>query len=567
MSRDREQAVGSANATDAAQTPAERSVSNPQKRERPWSTRTPDGKFDYLVIGSGMGGMCCAALLAKLGKRVLVLEQHYEPGGFTHTFKRKGFRWDVGVHAVGEVTERSMTGRLLAHLSDGRLRWTSLGPVYDEFYWPDGFRIDFPDTPEQFQANLRAAFPDQGAAIEKWFQLAREAAGSMRGYYSSRALPLGLGRPAEKLFARTANRMFERRTAEVLAELTEDPKLRAVLVSQWGYYGSPPSRSAFAMQALVTRHFQWGGYYPIGGSQAIAQALLHTVAANGGWTKIRADVEEILLERGAAVGVRLRGRDGQAGEVILADRIISAAGVWATIERMLPAEIAEQAWARSIAELAPAPPHVCLYLGFEGDIRQAGAGAANKWFYDTWDTEVDAWDVHPGRPIPRAPVLYCSFPSLKDPEHDPGPRTRHTGEVVTFVPWKAFERWRGTRWQRRDSYYESFKQAMHEAILAQYLEHMPGLADMIVHAELSTPLSTDHFVRPQAGSIYGLEPTPERFRNPWLRPRSPISNLFFAGAEVSTVGVIGAMMGGVLAALSAEPIAAMRLLSRIEGSR
>ncbi|HLT38402.1 MAG TPA: NAD(P)-binding protein, partial [Enhygromyxa sp.] len=122
---------------------------------RPWSTRTPDGRLDYLVIGSGMGGMCCAALLAKLGKRVLVLEQHYEPGGFTHTFKRRGFRWDVGVHAIGEVTERTMPGRLLAHLTDGRLRWTSLGPVYDEFYWPacsrwpDGFRIDFPDTPEQ----------------------------------------------------------------------------------------------------------------------------------------------------------------------------------------------------------------------------------------------------------------------------------------------------------------------------------------------------------------------------------------------------------------------------------
>jgi all-trans-retinol 13,14-reductase len=278
---------------------------------RPWSTRTPDGRLDYLVIGSGMGGMCCAALLAKLGKRVLVLEQHYEPGGFTHTFKRRGFRWDVGVHAVGEVTDRAMPGRLLAHLTDGRLRWTSLGSVYDEFYYPDNFRIDFPDNPEQFKANLIAAFPDEVAAIEKWFALARETAGGMRGYYLSRALPPGIGRHAEKLLARSAAQLFERKTAEVLAELTDNPKLRAVLVSQWAYYGSPPSRSSFAMQALVTRHFNWGGYYPVGGSQAIAEGLLQTVAANGGWTKIRADVEEILIEDGVAVGVRLRGRDGE----------------------------------------------------------------------------------------------------------------------------------------------------------------------------------------------------------------------------------------------------------------
>ncbi len=533
-------------------------------RERPWSTRTPDGRLDYIVIGSGMGGMCCAALLAKLGKRVLVLEQHYEPGGYTHTFKRKGFRWDVGVHAVGEVTEHAMPGRLLAYLTDGRLRWASLGPVYDEFYFPDDFHIDFPDTPDKFRDNLIAAFPSEVEAIDRWLKLARETAGGMRSYYLSRTLPTKLGRAAEKLLARSAARLFERRTAEVVAELTDDPRLRAVLVSQWGYYGSPPSRSSFAMQALVTRHFAWGGYYPVGGSQAIAESLLQTVAANGGWTKIRADVEEILVEDDAAVGVRLAGRDGADGEVIRADRIVSAAGVWATVERMLPAEYTDQDWVRSVAKLEPAPPHVCLYLGFEGDIRQAGACAANKWFYETWDTEVDAWNVRPGKPIPRAPVLYCSFPSLKDPEHDPGPKQRHTGEVVTFVPWKVFERWRDTRWQRRDEGYGEFKQAMHEALLAQYLEYMPGLADKIVHAELSTPLSTEHFVRPHAGSIYGLEPTPERFANPWLRPRSPIPNLFFAGAEVSTVGVIGAMMGGVLAAVSAEPVSAVKLLTRLE---
>lgn len=535
-------------------------------RDKPWSTRTPEGHFDYIVIGSGIGGMCCAALLAKLGKRVLVLEQHYEPGGFTHTFKRKGWRWDVGVHAVGEVTKRSMPGRLLAHLTDDRLRWASLGEVYDEFYWPDEFRIDFPDTPQKFRANLLAAFPDEGEAIDKWFALAREVAGSMRAYYLTRTLPPGLGRQAEAVFARTAKQWFERRTADVVAELTDNKRLRAILVSQWGYYGSTPRRSSFAMQALVTRHFQWGAYYPVGGSDQIARTLLQTVAAAGGGTKIRADVEQILIEDGVACGVRLRGKDGAAGEVIRADRIVSAAGVWSTVEQLLPAEYAQRSWGRAVARLDPAPPHVCLYLGFEGDITKAGAGPANKWFYETWDSEVSGWDVAPGQPVPRVPVLYCSFPSLKDPEHEPGPKQRHTGEVVTFVPWSSFERWKGSRWQRRGDDYKAFKQELHDVILAQYLEHMPELAPMIAHAELSTPLSTDHFVRPYAGSIYGLEPTPERFRNPWLRARSPIKGLFFAGSEVSTVGVVGGMMGGVLAALSAEPIAGGRLMIKVERS-
>ena len=89
---------------------------------------------------------------------------------------------------------------------------------------------------------------------------------------------------------------------------------------------------------------------------------------------------------------------------------------------------------------------------------------------------------------------------------------------------------------------------------------MRALGPLIDLVDLSSPLTTDHFVRPSRGSIYGIEPTPERFANPHLRPRSPIPNLFLAGSDVATVGVIGAMMGGVLAAASAEPRRALNLL-------
>ncbi|MCB9508139.1 MAG: NAD(P)/FAD-dependent oxidoreductase [Myxococcales bacterium] len=522
---------------------------------RHWSKEIPDARWDAIVIGSGMGGMTTAALLAKVGRRVLVLEQHYEPGGFTHTFQRKGWRWDVGVHAVGEVSLRSRIGRVLHLLTDGQLEWASLGPVYDSFEFPEGLAIEFPDSPEKFRANLVAAFPDDAAAIDAYLAEVRRVARAMPGHYGALTASGWLGSLAQRLIGKEARVELERRTAEVLAALTPNPKLRAVLAAQWGYYGSVPSRSSFAIQALVAKHFWHGAYYPVGGAQRIAEALLGVVERAGGAVAVRADVERVVVEHGRAVGVRTRD-----GRELRAPIVVSAVGVQSTVNRLLPEPLRSAPWAREVAAMPPAPAHVCLYLGFSGDIREAGASAANRWFYETWDHEAELWHVAPGADVPRAPCLYCSFPSLKDPTHDPGPDQLHTGEVVTFVPWDAFAGWEGTRWYKRGEDYEAFKAAMTERLLEQLYERMPKLRGLVKHAELSTPLSTDHFARPSRGSIYGLEPTVDRFKSRWLRPKSPIPGLYFSGSEVASVGVMGAMLGGLLCGAAIEPLRAVALL-------
>ncbi|MCP5114913.1 MAG: NAD(P)-binding protein, partial [bacterium] len=159
------------------------------KTARPWSHNIPDGPWDSIVIGSGMGGMAAAAMLARIGRRVLVLEQHAIPGGFTQTFKRPGYRWDVGVHIVGEMTERSFPGRLLQDLTHSRLQWESVGPVYDEFNFPDGFTIQFPDSPEAFRTTLAESFPDQRQAIDDYLTLVKNAARAAGKHLQMRAIP------------------------------------------------------------------------------------------------------------------------------------------------------------------------------------------------------------------------------------------------------------------------------------------------------------------------------------------------------------------------------------------
>lgn len=518
---------------------------------RCFSTHARPGPWDYVVIGSGIGGMSTAALLSRLGKRVLVLEQHYVPGGFTHTFKRKRWTWDVGLHAVGEVDRRAMLGRVLADLTGGRLEWASLGAVYDEFHYPD-LRIDFPDARARFAANLREAFPGEGRAIEVYFARVREAVAAMRPYYLSRLLPPGWAPLFDPLLTAAARGFIEQSTAEAMHAITDDERLIAVLTGQWGYYGLPVERSSFAMHALVAHHYFHGAYYPVGGSASVAAGLLGAVAEAGGFTRVNAPVKEIVIDSGRAVGVRL-----DDGEVIRSGAVVSAAGALSTVRRLLPEPVRSAAWARSIASQATSACHVCLYLGFKGDIRRAGAGSANKWFYETWRRDDTAWDVTRDE---DAKVLYVSFPSLKDPAHDPGPDLLHTGEVVTFVGYDAFAKWRDGRWRRRGDAYEALKARLSARMLAQLLRHMPGLEPMIAWAELSTPLSTEHFARATDGAIYGIEATPVRFENRWLRPRTPVRGLFLSGCDVSSAGVMGAMAGGLLAGLAAEPVSGLRYL-------
>ena len=141
------------------------------KKWRSYQSDIVDDTYDAIVIGSGIGGLCTAALLGLRGKRVLVLEKHFKIGGWTHTFKRKNYEWDVGIHYIGEVhNKKSHTRKLFDKITGGNLKWAKMDENYDRIIYPDK-SYDFIAPKENFIKKLSEYFPDEKLAITNYVDL------------------------------------------------------------------------------------------------------------------------------------------------------------------------------------------------------------------------------------------------------------------------------------------------------------------------------------------------------------------------------------------------------------
>ncbi len=502
------------------------------------------GEFDAIVIGSGIGGLTTALLLSRhAGQRVLVLERHDVPGGFTHTFRRKGWEWDVGVHYIGDVhREGSFLRRLFDHLSGGQLEWASVGEVCDTVV-VEGERFELASGRQRWLEGLADARPGAEGALRRYLDLIDEAVAASRRFFAEKAMPSLVSAIAGGRMRRPFLRHSDRTVAEVLAGLTDEPVLRAVLAAQFGDYGLPPARASFAIHAMVVDHYLEGAGYPVGGSARIAESIVPRIEDAGGAVVTGAEVESILVEGRRAAGVRMAD-----GRELRAPLIISDAGVPNTALRLLPPGApGRDELAGVVGRVGISAGHVCLYVGLDHTDEALGLGRSNLWVFPgpDHDANMARYEADPQAPLPLA---FISFPSAKDPDFQRRHPGRATIEVVGFAPFSWFERWKDTPWRRRGEEYAAFKASLSERLLELLYANVPQVRGRVAHAELSTPLSTRHFANYPRGEIYGLDHTPRRFRESRLRPRTALKGLYLTGQDVCTCGVSGALIGGVLCA-------------------
>ena len=503
------------------------------------------GAADVIVIGSGIGGLGTAALLARAGMRVVVLERHTVAGGLTHTFKRGALEWDVGLHYVGKVHDpASRLRRVFDFVTDGALEWADVGAIYDRAVFPDR-SYDFVAGRAALEESLAGAFPGERGAVRAYLDCVARVERRAQLYFLERALPRALGTIASPLLCCGFRKHSDVTTASALARATRDDRLRGVLAAQWGNLGAPPAWSSFAMQALVTEFYLGGAAYPVGGAGRIAADVTRAIERDGGEVRTRAEVERIVVDGKRAIGVVLT-----SGEALFAKTIVSDVGAAATLGRLLPPEARPAALLAELARVGRSPGHVCLYVGLRGEPEELGLERANHWVHASYDHDraYQAWTRSP-RPRGAAPSLvYVSCASAKDPSWTARHPGRATLTAIAPAPYEWFARWRDTRWRKRGAEYDELKAELAGLLLAHVHAIYPRTRGRVEHAELSTPLSMEHFAAHERGAMYGLDHGPERFRVRGLRAMTPVRGLYLTGQDVVTVGVGASLLSAVLTA-------------------
>ncbi len=522
---------------------------SPRKKLR-CSKKTVEGPWDVIVIGSGMSGMCVAAELSRKGSRVLVLEKHYQPGGFTHVFRRNVFEWDVGIHYVGNAEPGTEKGAdwfmQLSALTGGNISFRKIREPVDRIIFPD-LQVEMPSTFEAYLDELSKYFPGEKDNINRYFKDIKETRAGLRNYFATGLLPKPIKKILRGTFFKKTDKAALSTTEEVMSRYISDERLKDVLDAQWGNIGMPRKKCSFLIHAAMLGCFlENGAYYPEGGSSIFARELGDTIYKNGSVIRVSAAVEKIIVKNGKAVGVKLEN-----GEEITAGKVVSSAGVRNTYNKFL-ADCEEVSSERTEINSVPLNyQYMNLFMGFDTSPDKFGLNDENYWIYKKWGTEPENgfWDVRGAEKGDQPHVMFLNSSSMRDPLHGKFGNSGHVGQVVFIGKQGMFEKWKDKKWQKRGSGYEELKEKAGEMVINSLDRYLPGLKSHVSEYNVSTPLSYETFSFHPQGVPYGLASIPDRYRLNVLKPQTPVKNLYLTGQDMILPG-IPAAVGSAMMTLS-----------------
>ncbi len=489
--------------------------------------------FDAIIIGSGLGGLSCAAAFARQGFRPLVLEKHDRPGGYATTFRRPGgFVFDVSLHSTS-VEERNGVADLIPGFPEiTEVEFVAHPNFYRAIYPDYDFRVPQRNLPGYIDI-LTGYFPDEKAGIEGIFADMKGIAGDIEKLSNAKG-QVDMSRfPVEfphlvKCVGKTWGNLVDTRI--------KNPKLKAIISALWGYFGLPPSKLACFYYALpVIDYLENGAYYPKGKSQAMSDAFVRFIEKSGGKVMLRTRVDHILVKDHAAYGVKTAD-----GREFTAKVVVSNANAYDTFHTMMEEDEYLKDYLAKIDKFTVTLSSFQVWLGLKEDLVGKVGIPDTEIFYETgYDMEAAFEDAVNAR-VENGGYGLALYDNIYEGYSPKGKNTVNIISLQGYDYWKKYEA----------DYFKGDKDAYHAEkvrmadILIDQVEKtlLPGLRDAIEVREIATPLTNVRYTGNYRGAIYGWDQTVDNSSPNRLPHSTPIKNLYLSGAWTSPGGGYGGVL-------------------------
>jgi len=493
-------------------------------------------RFDDLVLGAGMGGLAAAALLARSGRRVGVLEAHDVPGGYAHSFGVRGYRFCAQVHYIFGCGEGEGVHALLTELGIAeQVPFLRLDPEGFDHVVVAGERFRVPNGLEKHRDRLVRRFPESRRALFDYFDCVRRIADELA---ELEALP---ERPSFGFVVRNAWRYRHlvrhlRSTLGMLFDAVDmPPLLRAVLAGQSGDYLLPPRDVSLLLHVALVAGYDRGAYYPKHHYHHLVESLAGVIAeCPGSAVLLEREVTRIEVEAGRVASVSTR-----MGETFAAERVISNIDPRRTAELVGRAHFDRADRARLGYDYSAAT--FTMYLGISGlDLREHGFGSFNVWRYPHADLD-RIYDRQLRDHDSSDPWLFLSTPTLHSSEPGIAPPGHHILEVATALDYRP---WKELRERDRRAYYRGKNELRDRVLDILEAEFVPDLRKHLTLRLTGTGATNERFCGAPEGNSYGAALTPAHVglrRRPF---RTSIPNLWMVGATAGFPSVAGALGAG-----------------------
>jgi phytoene dehydrogenase-like protein len=476
-------------------------------------------RWDAVVIGSGIGGLACAGLLAARGRKVIVLEQAPAPGGYLTSFHREGFTFDSAVDCIAGLDSEGLLTWLLRSLGvDGELTPIRLNPIRVSRF--PGLTVQVDASLPAYIERLSRLFPSERSGIGAFFQRAEGMYAEIETMMEAIKEEKENGDVLPAFLMRYRHLTY----ADFLREDICDTRLAGVLSDRCPFLGASPVRvSAVGMVSLMMSYFRSGAFRSVGGHQRLPDVLTEGIRRAGGEVCLSRPAKRILLE-----GDRCARVLTEDGAEFPANHVVSNADFFETFGRLVGGDVGIGILAET-CNRALSPSFFIVYAGIR---KEASLGVASSIGSFAGFDLSELLDRHV--PFSDGDALGITIPTVEDPRL--APLGHDVCIVHELIPCGYARDWE----QQRD--------ACLEKVLEKAERVLPGLTKRLTYCEAATPSTLERFTRNRGGAAYGWDQIPHL-----TRVRHGIGNLHLAGHWAETGG-------GVLAAAYSGMRVAARIL-------